>query len=245
MNKKVESSYWKKRAKDYNKLSWTRKHEFMDAMIRFCRPRKTDIALDLGSGTGAVTQHLADNVGLVMGVDISEDMIMQALTNNNVMCQLMNAEELKLPDNFFDLVTARMVFHHIEKMDRAMGEARRVLKKGGRMVICEGVPPHPSVKKRYMEIFKIKEKRHTFLIEDLVGLFKKAKFKSIKVKEYIMKNVSMQNWLNNSGLQYGACRKIENLHICADENFKKVYNMKITRDDIIMDWKFVFVSGEK
>jgi ubiquinone/menaquinone biosynthesis C-methylase UbiE len=245
MNKKQDKNYWKNRAQNYNKLSWTKKQEFMEAMIRFCKPKKRDLALDLGSGTGAVTQHLAEKVSIVIGVDISEDMIVQALSNNNILCQLMNAEALKLPNNFFNLVTARMVFHHITNLDKAMNEASRVLKKGGRMVICEGVPPAESVRRRYNEIFKLKEKRHTFYPEDLVGLYKKAKFKNISVKPYVMKQVSMHNWLSNSGLSYGVCRKIENLHLDADNNFKKAYNIKVTEDDVLMDWKFVFVSGEK
>lgn len=245
MKKDVDSSYWKKRAKDYNKLAWTRKQEFMEAMIKFCRPQKRYLALDLGSGTGAVTQHLAQKISVVIGVDISEDMIEQALRNNNVLCQLMNAEELKFPSNFFDLVTARMVFHHIHKLDKAMNEAKRVLKKGGRLVICEGVPPAKSAKKRYMEIFKLKEKRHTFLPEDIVAMFKRARFRNIRVEPFIMKQVSMHNWLNNSGLPYSVCRLIENLHLEADDNFWSLYNMRVTKNDILMDWKFVFVSGEK
>jgi hypothetical protein len=65
------------------------------------------------------------------------------------------------------------------------------------------------------------------------------------MREYIMEQVSMSNWLSNSGLPDDICEKIVKLHLEADEHFKKVYNMRVTPEDIYFDWKFVFIAGTK
>ena len=239
-------NFWKVRSEKFNKLEWIERENFLKAFTKFCKPEKSFFVLDLGSGTGIVARRLSAKVKGVMGIDISRGMISKVPRNiNNVDYQLMNAENLLFPDEYFDLITARMVFHHIEHLHKAMQEAFRVLKKGGRVVLCEGVPPHKSVRQRYVKIFKLKEKRHTFLEDDLVDLYVKADFRDIVVKPYIMKQVGMKNWLNNSGLSDKICEKIVRLHLEANDNFKQLYNMKIVPEDIFFDWKFIFVAGSK
>lgn len=238
--------FWKIRSEKFDDLEWIKRENFLKSFISFCKSRKSFNALDLGSGTGLVTRQLSAKVNTVTGIDISQEMINKASReNNNIDYQLTNAENLFFPDEYFDLVTARMVFHHIEHLDKAMKEAFRVLKKGRRMVLCEGIPPDKSARERYIEIFKLKEKRHTFFEDDLIDLYNRAGFRDIITKPYIMKQVSMANWLNNSGLSDGLCNKIVRLHLEADDNFKRLYNMKVYPNDILFDWKFVFISGLK
>ena len=246
MPKEVNKKFWKVRAEKFANLDWIKREKFINDFIKFCKPKKSFTALDLGSGTGVITCQLSKRVHNVIGIDISRDMIKRAQRNSdNIEYRLMNAENLAFPSKRFDLITARMVFHHIENLDKAMQEAHRVLKENSRMVLCEGVPPDRCVRKRYIEIFRLKEKRHTFYEDDLTELYKKANFKDIVVKSYIMKQVSMRNWLNNSGLPDDTCEKIVKLHLEGDDKFKKAYNMKIISEDIFFDWKFAFVSGVK
>jgi SAM-dependent methyltransferase len=240
------NNFWKIRSEKFDRLEWIKRENFLKSFIEFCQPLDSFIALDLGSGTGIVTRGLSPKVNRIIGIDISKEMIDKAPRNDsNVDYQLMNAEKLSFPDEYFDLMTARMVFHHIEYLDKAMQEAYRVLKEGRLMTMCEGVPPDKSVRERYIEIFKLKEKRHTFFQDDLVGLYERAGFRNISVKPYFMRQVSMRNWLNNSGLSDEICEEIVRLHLETDENFKKTYNMKINPEDILFDWKFIFISGVK
>jgi len=240
-------NFWKVRSEKFDNLEWIKRENFLKAFITFCKPQKSFNTLDLGSGTGILTRQLSAKVNRVSGIDISQEMIKKASRDINYIIdyQLMNAENLLFPDEHFDLITARMVFHHIEHPDKAMREAFRVLKKEKCMVLCEGIPPDKSVRQRYIEIFKLKEKRLTFFEDDLNDLYERAGFRDIIIKPYIMKQVSMRNWLNNSGLSDGICNKIVKLHLEADDNFKRLYNMKVSPEDILFDWKFVFVSGLK
>ncbi len=194
---------------------------------------------------GAVACTLSSQAGYVLGVDSEPAMLEQASsTCRNVEFRLMDVQRLDLPDSSFDLVTARMVLHHVADVSLALSEASRVLTKGGRIVICEGVPPSPLVLKQYIKIFALKEPgRNIFTEEKLVELLSQAGFGNICLHSYIIPQVSMKNWLSASGLPAEVCLKIAELHRNADSDFWEIYNMKEVGDDLLMDWKFVVATG--
>ena len=152
---------------------------------------------------------------------------------------------LPFPSETFDVCTARMVFHHVEDCMVGLGEVLRVLKTGGHLALIEGVPPDHRTRKRYEEIFRLKEKRHTFSEAELINMFHRAGFGNISLYPHFMKQVSLNNWLKNSALPQEAVDEITRLHIEADDYFKDVYNLKQVGDDVLMDWKFVILLGTK
>jgi len=246
MINKTEIDIWKKRSEVYDKLDWVSKSEFMRMLLIECAPKADDIVLDVGIGTGAVASSLAPFVNEVIGIDISPDMIAHIGRKlDDIKCRIMDVVELDFADDSFDLVTARMVFHHISDINKASRNIFRVLKPGGKLVLAEGVPPDFRCRDRYIEIFKLKEKRHTFSESELINMLHKAGFSQIHLKPHFMKKVSINNWLGNSGLDKETCDKIKELHINADEYFKKAYNMVEKDGDLFMDWKFIVLSGTK
>jgi ubiquinone/menaquinone biosynthesis C-methylase UbiE len=139
-----------------------------------------------------------------------------------------------------------MVFHHIiERTQKAMDECYRILRIGGKMVLSEGVPPTLEVKEDYKRIFKLKEKRLTFTEEDLINLMKNSGFKNIKVLVHVMKNFSVYDWLENSGLPREKQNRIFEMHVTGSDKFKKAYNMKIVSGDCLIDVKNLILVGEK
>src|SRR3989344_1421659 len=148
-------------------------------------------------------------------------------------------------DNTFDKVTARMVFHHIiGDTQKAMDECYRVIKKKGKMILSEGIPPIREIKEDYSRIFKLKEERMVFLEEDLVNLMKISGFKNVKVTNHIMKNFSVKNWLENGCLPKEKQDKIFEMHVTGSGIFKKAYNMKIVNGDCLIDVKNLILVGE-
>ena len=156
----------------------------------------------------------------------------------------MSAEHLEFASETFDLVTARMCFHHIVHQDKAIKECVRVLKPSGKFVISEGIPP-PGARKFYTEMFKLKEKRRTYTIDDLVELLENGGLKNITVEIHKMPTASLNNWLANSGKDKITCKKIYDVHVDCEEYVKKTYNMKMLDGDLFMDWLIAIVSGEK
>jgi ubiquinone/menaquinone biosynthesis C-methylase UbiE len=237
--------YWDHRAARFNNLNWAADRSFIDFFIDCCDPRPDDQALDIGTGTGAVASKLADRARAVVGIDISPEMIKRAPRLSNAAYFQMDAVAMDFPADRFDLLTARMSFHHVEDLAAGFAEAHRVLRPGGRFVLCEGVPPDHRCRRRYVEIFKLKEKRHTFSEADLINFFDRAGFVGLTLRPFFMRQVSLKNWLENGGVGPEAREQITRLHRDAEPHFKDAYRMTFRDDDILMDWKFVVLAGLK
>jgi len=239
--------FWKIRSERYNNLKWVNDSSYLKAFISSAGFNNKDLVLDVGTGTGVVAHALAPIVKEVIGLDISQDMLEHSNWKDNKYFIKRDIRDPIFYDNVFDKVTARMMFHHIlEDTQKAMNECHRVLKKGGKMILSEGVPPTPAVKEDYTKMFKLKEERLTFLEEDLVGMMEKAGFKNIRVITHIMKHFSVKNWLENSGnLPKEKQNKIFEMHVTGSNIFKKAYNMKIVNGDCLIDVKNLILVGEK
>ena len=238
--------YWKIRAEKYNKLYWVNEPEYIRHIIKHSDLKKTNNVLDVGTGTGVIADAVVPLVKGVVGLDISSDMLEKNATKENKHIILGDIKKIPYDNKTFDKVIARMVFHHIiEDTQKAMDECHRVLKKGGKMILIEGIPPHHSVKRDYEEIFKLKEDRLIFDTKDLMNLMKYSGFNMIDAYEYTMKNFSVSNWLTNSGLSKTKQTKILKLHLNGSHNFRKNYNMKIKNGECLIDIKYVIVVGTK
>lgn len=246
---RTQEKTWKIRAADYAKLDWVRKQDFVDRMVDFCEPQPSWKALDVGTGPGIIAAAVRPTVAEVVGIDLVPEMTGQAIERHghvsNLSFAVGNVEELDFLDNTFDLVTARMVFHHVGDCALGVSEVWRVLRPGGRFVLCDGVPPDHLTRPRYEQIFALKEKRHTFSEAELINLFDRADFEDILVKPYFMRQVSLNDWLAKGALEAGVIAEIRRLHVEADDHFKRVYRLTERDGDVLMDWKFIFIRGEK
>ncbi|WP_461257125.1 class I SAM-dependent methyltransferase [Treponema sp. R80B11-R83G3] len=97
--------------------------------------------LDVGCGTGVIIENLNKNNLKVScyGIDLSENMINQAKERlgNNVNLVLGDAENLPYENNMFDCICCSSSFHHYPNPQKALLEINRVLKDGGRFVLCD------------------------------------------------------------------------------------------------------------
>ncbi len=241
-----QEEFWKIRSQKYNNLKWVNEPTYLEAFVSATDFNKNDIVLDVGTGTGVIAHALAPLVDKVVGLDISQHMLEHSNWEGNKYFIRRDIRDPIFHENVFDKVTARLVFHHIiEDTQGAMDECYRLLKKGGKMVLSEGVPPVPEVKEDYINIFKLKEKRLTFLEEDLIDLMRRSGFKNINVFTHIMKEFSVREWLLNSGLQRNRQDKIFKIHVTGSDTFKRAYNMKIVNADCLIDVKNLILVGEK
>jgi SAM-dependent methyltransferase len=239
---------WARRAALYNRLDWATKSDFLKVFLDYCPVSPQTEALDIGIGTGVVAEAIAPHVKKVTGIDISPEMIAQIKAKaalSHIECHEADVQEMPFDDNCFHLCTARMVFHHVENCMRGLREVFRVLRPRGHIVLIEGVPPDHLTRKRYEEIFALKEQRHTFSEAELINMFYRAGFKKIALFPHFMEQVSLNNWLGNSALAPDVVAEIRRLHVEADDHFKQVYNLNERNGDVFMDWKFAILVGEK
>ena len=96
--------------------------------------------LDLACGTGRVTDLAAAAVGprgRVLGVDLSQRMVDAACrgARPNTDFVRMDAQQLALPDNSFDVVLCSLGLMYLPDPAQALREALRVLRPGGRLAL--------------------------------------------------------------------------------------------------------------
>jgi ubiquinone/menaquinone biosynthesis C-methylase UbiE len=141
---KENESKWDSQAAGYDKTYGSLRrgqYNLVERLELDERPRFLDIAC----GTGWAVRFAADKTngrGEFYGVDISRKMIEQAGANlagyNNVRFLRSGAESLPFANDFFDVVICTGAFHHFPEPAKAIEEACRVLKPGGRLYVMDG-----------------------------------------------------------------------------------------------------------
>jgi arsenite methyltransferase len=115
--------------------------------IQALSPHPGDRILDIGTGPGLLALELAEHLapdGHVTGIDVSPDMLAVAEQHRRRSrhADLMtfrdgDATALPFADASFDAVTSTQVFEYVEDVDRALAEAQRVLRSGGRLLVLD------------------------------------------------------------------------------------------------------------
>ena len=99
------------------------------------------IAVDVGSGSGFITEGLVRRGVNVIAVDRSEAMLSEMRKKftgrDQIDYRVGEAEDLPVEAEAANYVFANMLLHHVEFPARAIGEMARVLKLGGRLVFTD------------------------------------------------------------------------------------------------------------
>ena len=110
----------------------------LDAVLGVLEGVVAEAVLDLGCGDGSITMLLAKRVGArrVYGVDLDEGALAEAFKRGlNVFKADLSKDPLPLPDESVDLVLALEVIEHLMNPDHMLREIRRVLRRGGSLVV--------------------------------------------------------------------------------------------------------------
>ena len=108
--------------------------------------------LDIAAGTGSSSRPLVDKSAEVTALDFSNGMIEQGRKQNKNI-NFVQGDALKLPfeDDAFDVTTISFGLRNTSNTDKALKEALRVTKAGGRIVVAEfSHPVNPIFKKIYL-----------------------------------------------------------------------------------------------
>ena len=121
--------------------------EAVEAAIRAAladRPFRS--LLDLGTGTGRMLELFGPEIERGLGLDLSLDMLALARARLDRAglrhCSVRQGDiyDLALPKDSFDVVIIHQVLHFLDDGARAIREAARVLRPGGRLLVVDFAP---------------------------------------------------------------------------------------------------------
>jgi demethylmenaquinone methyltransferase/2-methoxy-6-polyprenyl-1,4-benzoquinol methylase len=114
-----------------------------DRFVRRVKPRAGESILDMAGGTGDIAFRLAAAGAQVTVADINPAMLEVGMERaakrgiDGLIWGEQNAETLSLPSAHFDAYTIAFGIRNVTHIDKALAEAHRVLKRGGRFYCLE------------------------------------------------------------------------------------------------------------
>jgi ubiquinone/menaquinone biosynthesis C-methylase UbiE len=138
--------------------------DLRDRIIELAEPQAGQTVVDVGSGTGLLSLAFAERTARVWAIDSSpamRDYLRVKATSadlDNVETVLASAVSLPLVDEVADLVVSNYCLHELRRADkyRALAEARRVLKPGGRLVIGDMMFSLNPIQSRDRQVVTVK-----------------------------------------------------------------------------------------
>lgn len=121
--------------------------DFAGALIERLDVDDRDEVLEVGAGSGALTEVLFHHVKSLLATDFAPKMIevlrerLDAAGATNVRCSVMDGQVLELKDSSFDAAACMFALMLFPDRDRGFAELRRVVRPGGRVVVSGWAGP--------------------------------------------------------------------------------------------------------
>jgi ubiquinone/menaquinone biosynthesis C-methylase UbiE len=163
-----------------------------------------DVILDIGCGGGKTVNRLASMTpeGKVYGIDYSEASVAVAnsinknyIADGRVKILQASAENLPFPDTLFDIVTAVQTSYFWPDLVKTLREIRRVLKRGGSLLIINEVYRDDNFEKRNSRFGNAGDFNY-LLPEEYRTFFSEAGYPDIQIHV-----LPAKNWLTAVGVK--------------------------------------------
>jgi ubiquinone/menaquinone biosynthesis C-methylase UbiE len=190
--------------------------------------------LDLGCGTGLLTQAIEEKTKRVVGLDLTREMLNEAQLqskkkNKSILYLLGDAEELPFMDGQFDCVMTRLTIHHFPEPLKIIKELGRVLKSGGRMIVSDIISDlDPQKQGRHNNVEQLRDPSHVkFLNEkEILELIQEAGLDIEASKKWDTKR-ELDEWM---GIM-GQINNTQNIIEVFEESMENdLLGVKVSRD---------------
>ena len=183
-------------------------------LIQLMNIQSNDYIIDVGSGTGDITNliHKNHSAASIISIDLNFNMLKygkekENYISNNIFWINCNAENLPFNNNTFDKYIISFCLRNITLIDNALQEARRVLKPGGSFYCLEfSIPVSPFINRIY-NFYKSKiipligehvanNKNAYKYLEESISQFPNQNILLSKINQTGFKNTSVINFFN-------------------------------------------------
>jgi SAM-dependent methyltransferase len=141
-----ERAGWQNAAAHYEATFAAATREFAEALLDAAKIGLGTRMLDLCCGTGLLTGGAAARGAIATGLDFSPTMLSVARTTHpSLHFAEGDAEAMPFLGASFDAVVSSFGVHHVPRPNRALAEALRVLRPGGRLVFTTWAAPADNI----------------------------------------------------------------------------------------------------
>ena len=182
-----------------NIITFGQHKSWKSKVYKLAKSKSPKLILDVATGTADIAIILAQikNCNIV-GVDISQKMlslgqkkIEKLFLNNKIKLESGDVENLKYPENYFNVITIGYGVRNFENLEKGLKECKRVLNEKGTIIILETSVPKNNIIKFFYNIFSSS-------IIPVIGRF-------------FSKNPSAYRYLNKSSSIFPSGKKFEKI----------------------------------
>jgi ubiquinone/menaquinone biosynthesis C-methylase UbiE len=138
----METSFWDKKASDYDNQLKKAKDLYLEVIDLIKQEiNKSQILLDIGTGTGEIPIAISDKAGKIIATDFSPEMIkianqkLEKLNIDNLTFQVQDCYNLSFSDEMFDVIIVANLLHFLDRSEDFLRSLKRFLKKDGKIII--------------------------------------------------------------------------------------------------------------
>jgi len=176
------------------------------ATVKAVKPTVGERVLDIAAGTGTSAAALAKTGAEVVAVDFSLGMIAEGKRRHPHLTFVEgDAEALPFPTDSFDAATISFGLRNVKTPQKALSEMHRVVRPGGRLVICEFSHPERAV---------VAGSYHTYL-KYLMPAIARVTSSNPQAYTYLMESIRewpsqdvLAQWLRTAGFTRVAYRSL-------------------------------------
>lgn len=237
--------HFEKRALKYNRSShWVDDPVLIKRIWELADVDAQARVLDMAIGTGKIAESFRGKVKIVVGVDICPKMTKQAKEKAD-MIVLSPVERLPFKNNVFDACVCRQGLQFME-LDPVLSEVSRVLKGGGRLVLCHLIAYGEQDQKETFAIQRLRNpaRKNFFLADDFLRLLRKYPFRDIETFEYLTEE-SVNQWTDTGALSEEAKAKIKEIYKNASDDFRRIHKLRFEKGDIFDRMKMLIIKAVK
>lgn len=236
MSDQDSAQSWSARGSQYATSDVHKSGPSLAKLLALARPKRSDVCLDIGTGTGHTAAALAVYAAQVVGLDVAKGMLRAARELysdvGNLEFVLAPAQDTGLKTGSFDIVTARHTLHHHPDLLATLREVKRLLKPGGRFVIVDEVTPDADVDAWYDALERTRDHTHVraYTLSEWQALILASGLSWVVGDSETRYSLEVENWLERMNLDSSTTTAAYDLFSNADAHARDVFAIEYEED---------------